>query len=217
LEAFLDNIFSFPTVIFTVPTIVIVLFWFSAFLGLMDIEIFDADVDGGADSGAPDMDGDATSSSDLLSNLGLDGVPLTVAITLIDVYAFAFTYVAKQQLAPLLDGVLTATVAGTVIALGAVFIALPVAAISCRPLRKVFVTHEAPAKSDLIGKICTVSSGSVTETFGQAASEDGTVVVNVRAESPNEFSRGDRIVLLGFDADSDSFTIVAHDELMNES
>ena len=84
MELFLSEVFSFPTIIFTVPLIIFMLFWLMAFAGLIDIEILDLDVDA-------DSDADATSST-WIQNLGLDGVPLTVALTLVDIYAFAFTY-----------------------------------------------------------------------------------------------------------------------------
>ena len=215
MEAFLANAFAFPTVIFTVPTIVILLFWMTALLGFADIEMFDLDVDVEApESGVADIDGDATDSSDLLSKLGLDGVPLTIAVTLVDLYAWAFCYVAKQNVAPLLEDVLTATAAGGVVAVGAVVVALPAAAISCRPLRRVFVTHEAPSKADFVGKICRVTTSRVDAAFGQAESEDGTVVVNVRADGDGTFAKGDCVVLIDYDEVGDTFVVTAHDELM---
>lgn len=207
MELFLSEIFSFPTIIFTVPLIVLMLFWLLAFAGLVDIEIFDIDTDA-TDNSASDASGGGW-----LNSLGLSGVPLTVALTLVDIYAFAFTYLARKYLMPLLDGMLTATAVGFIIAIFAVVIAIPVAALCCKPLRKVFHTHEAVAKRDLNGVICTVSTLSVTETFGQATTDDG-MIYSIRAQTPNDLAKGSRVVLLEYSEQDDSYSVATEAEVM---
>jgi len=205
MDLFLNEIFSFPTVIFTVPLIILTLLWLMAFAGLLDLEILDF----GTDS---DNDADSNSSS-WLEKLGLDGVPLTVALTLIDIYAFCFTYLARKYAAPLFDGILTATAQGAVIAIFAVGIALPLSALCIRPLRRFFATHEGVAKGDLIGTICSLKTLSVTETFGQAVTPDG-MVLSVRAASPNTLTKGDQVALIEYLAYADCYSIVSQAELM---
>jgi len=211
MELFLNEVFSFPTIIFTIPLIVLMLFWLMAFAGLVDIEIFDIDVDADADADA-DSDADAAAGG-WLESLGLNGVPLTVALTLVDLYAFAFTYLARKYLMPLLDGMLTATAIGFIVAIFAVVIAIPVAAICCKPLRKVFHTHEAVSKKDLDGVICTVTTLTVTESFGQATADDG-MVYTVRANTPNDLCKGSRIVLLEYSKEHDSYIVASEAEVM---
>lgn len=205
MELFLNEIFSFPTIIFTVPLIVFMLFWLMAFAGLIDMEILDIDVDA-------DSDADATSGT-WIESLGLDGVPLTVALTLVDIYAFAFTYLARKYLMPLLDGVLTATAVGFIVAIFAVVIAIPVAAVCCKPLRKVFHTHEGVSKKDLNGVICIVTTQTVTESFGQATADDG-MVYTIRATTPNDLCKGSRVVLLEFSEETDSYIVASEAEVM---
>jgi hypothetical protein len=206
MELFLNEIFSFPTIIFTIPLIVFMLFWLLAFAGLVDIEIFDMDLDA-------DSDSDAAAAGGWLESLGLNGVPLTVALTLVDLYAFAFTYLARKYLMPLLDGMLTATAIGFIVAIFAVIIAIPIAALCCKPLRKVFHTHEAVSKKDLDGVICTVTTQTVTESFGQATADDG-MVYTVRAKTPNDLSKGSRIVLLEYSKEHDSYIVASETEVM---
>ncbi|GAC17894.1 OB-fold-containig protein [Paraglaciecola arctica] len=203
MELFLNEVFSFPTLIFTIPLIVLMLFWLMAFAGLVDIEIFDIDADN---------DTDATVGG-WLETFGLDGVPLTVALTLVDIYAFAFTYLARKYLTPLFDGILSATAIGFIVAIFAVLIAIPVAAMCCKPLRKVFYTHEAVSKKDLDGVICTVTTQTVTESFGQAAADDG-MVYSVRANTPNDLCKGSRIVLLEYSTEHDSYIVASEAEVM---
>jgi hypothetical protein len=205
MEFFLNEVFSFPTIIFTVPLIVLMLFWLMAFAGLVDIEMFDIDLDSANEADAVD--------GGWLESLGLNGVPLTVALTLIDLYAFAFTYLARKYLMPLLDGMLTATAIGFIVAIFAVLIAIPLTAICCKPLRKVFHTHEAVSKKDLNGVICTVTTQTVSKSFGQARADDG-MVYGVRANTPNDLIKGSRIVLLEFSAKDDTYIVASEAEVM---
>lgn len=179
------------------------LIWLLAFAGLVDLEVFDFDSDGDSDSTAGSW----------LETLGLHGVPLTVALTIVDIYAFAFTYLARKYITPLFDGVLTATAIGFIIATAALLIALPLSAICIKPLRNVFHTHEGVAKKDLDGTICTVTTLNVTETFGQACTDDG-MVFTVRAVTPNDIAKGSRVVLLEYSPEGDSYSVVTQTELM---
>lgn len=135
MELFLNQMFSTPSLYFSLPFIFLMLYWVMVFAGLADFDILDFDTDAETDS-AED------SGSSWLEKLGLDGVPLTVAITLLDIYALAFTYMARKYLMPLLDGILSATAMGALTALFAVVIALPITALSVKPLRQFFHTHQ---------------------------------------------------------------------------
>ncbi len=210
MDQFLANAFSFPTLVFTIPLMVIVLFWLLTFLGMLDIEIlyFDTDID--ADAGDVGDPGQVS----FLETLGLDGIPLTVTITLLDLYAWIFTYLARQHVMPYFDGIITGTALGAVFALTAMIIAFPLAAISCRPMRRLFITHEAVSKFDIIGKLCTITTSRVDGQFGQAATIDGTMVLNIRAPEPNNFKKGETVVLLDFDEDTDTYSVVAEEELL---
>ncbi len=209
METFLNQMFSTPSLYFSVPFIFLMLYWVMVFAGLADFEILDFDADIEADS-------DADTGGSWLEKLGLDGVPLTVAITLIDIYALALTYLARKYIMPLFDGILTATAIGALVALVAVIIALPIAAVSIRPLRQFFKTHEGVSKNDLIGTICTSTTQTVTESFGQATTDDG-MVLSVRCATPNEIKKGTRIALIEYKPDEDVYSVVTETELMSMS
>lgn len=203
MDLFLNEVFSFPTIIFTIPLIVLLLFWLMAFAGLADIEMFDIDADAQGDSAVGGW----------LETFGLNGVPLTVALTLVDIYAFALTYLLRKTVTPLFDGILSATAIGFIVAMFALMVALPIAALSCKPLRRVFETHEAVSKRNLGGVICTVTTQTVTESFGQATSDDGMVYA-VRANTPNDLCKGSRIVLLEYSTEHDSYIVASEAEVM---
>lgn len=209
MDLFLNEVFSFPTVIFTIPLIVFTLLWLMAFAGLLDLDILDFNTDSDAST---DTDGDVNSVS-WLEKLGLNGVPLTVSLTLIDIYAFSFTYLARKYAAPLFDDVLTATAQGAIVAAFAIIIALPLAALCVKPLRQFFTTHEGVAKNALIGTICTLKTLTINETFGQAVTPDG-MVLSVRSTSPNTMTKGDQIVLIDYLVEQDCYSVVTKSELM---
>ncbi|MFT6085113.1 MAG: adenine/guanine phosphoribosyltransferase-like PRPP-binding protein [Glaciecola sp.] len=204
MDNFLEYIFSFPIITFTIPLMIMIVFWIFALFGTIDIAILD-----------PDLETESTDAagSSFLESLGLDGVPLTVAVTLIEIYGFVFVYLAKKFITPLFDGILTATASGFVVAIFALVLAIPFAAYTSKPLRRVFITHEAIEKSDLIGTYCIVTTQTVTETFGQARAEDG-MIYSVRTTSDHQISGGSRIVLIDFNKDDDTYMVVTEAELM---
>ncbi len=204
MDDFLQYIFSFPIIAFTIPLMIMIVFWIFALLGTIDIEILDPDIDSES--------ADGTGSS-FLESLGLDGVPLTVAITLVEIYGFVFVYLARKFITPLFDGILTATASGFVTAIFSLVLAIPFAAYTSKPLRRVFVTHEAIEKSDLIGTYCIVTTQTVTQTFGQARAEDG-MIYSVRTAPDQQIAGGSTVVLIDFNKDDDTYTVVTEAELM---
>lgn len=204
MDLMFEYLFSLPMVVFTIPFLIFMAIWLLSMVGLLDLEIFDGlagDVDVEADGG------------DFLSKLGLNGVPLLIVLTIVDFYGLAFTYVARKFLAPMVDGFMTGTMMGLLMALGALLLAIPFAAVTSKPFKRVFVTHEGESKNNMMGTICVIQTQSVTESFGQAQGEDG-MIFSVRADSPNSFKKGDRVALLEFDPLTDTFSITSEDELL---
>jgi hypothetical protein len=203
MDIFLNTFFSAPTIYFSIPFIFLMFFWVLTVAGLADFEMLDFLTDADSDSG----------QSAWLEKLGLGGIPLTVVITVIDIYALALTYMARKYIMPLFDGILSATAIGLLVAVCAIIIALPIAALTSKPLRRFFYTHQGIKKTDLVGTICTVTTQTVTETFGQARTEDG-MILSVRASLPNNIGKGSRIALIEFNSSHDTYSVVTETELM---
>lgn len=208
MDMLIDYLFSLPMIVFTIPAMILIMVWLFTLLGMLDLEVFDFDTD--IESGS---DTDASSTGNWLSSLGLDGVPLTVAITMLDIYGLAASYLARKYLMPLVDGILTATAAGAALALISLTIAIPLAAICIKPLRQFFVTHEGARKNDLIGTLCIVKTQTVSESFGQAVAANG-MIFSIRSRSPEPLQQGDKVALLEYDPSSDIYWVVSERELM---
>lgn len=207
METLFSEAFSWPLIVYTVPLILCAVFWLFSLLGAVDIEIFDIDFD---------TDGDSDAGTNWLEKLGLSGVPLVIALTFVEFYAFIFTYMGRKFLQPFMDGIVSGIAAGTIIALVGLVIALPISAVCIKPLRRFFVTHEGERKHDLYGTKCTIMTSNVTPTFGQAQGDDG-MVFSVRATEPNALKKGSRVVLLEYTKADDTYSVVAESELMSLS
>lgn len=197
---------DFPLNIYFYFLLFLLMYWLVVSFGLLDIEILDFE---------SDLEGDGEGFvENWLNKLGLDGVPLTVAITLLDIYGLSFAYLGRKYLMPLFDGILTATAAGAVVAVFSLLFAIPLSAICIKPLRKAFVTHEAVSKKELVGTICVVTTSRVDDAFGQAETPDG-MRFNVRAAVPNSMTKGSKVVLIEFIEETDSYSVVTEAELMS--
>lgn len=89
-----------------------------------------------------------------------------------------------------------------------VLVAMPIAAIISKPLQRFFNSAETSKNSDLLGLECTVVTGKVTSTFGQARVQfQGTEqLIQVRADTEQSTS-GDTAVLLEHLKDQRCYTI----------
>ena len=98
MDPFYQNISSFPTLIYTILLVVCVIYWAGAVLGFVDIDIIDLDLEGFDTSGA-DVGGDSSHSTpDVLAGLmlrfGLNGVPVTVSLSIVVLIGWLLCYYA---------------------------------------------------------------------------------------------------------------------------
>lgn len=219
MSEFLNNVVSFPAVIFTVTSLFFLGFWVlttllgSGFdsLGELDLDV-DVDVDVDVDGGG-DLDADADSAGFLRSAmefLGISGMPLLLALNLLSIFAWATSMIAMTVLGDL-DGA-GGAIAGVAIAAGSVWIASVLTGRIGGRLEPVFIPTRALRRGDLVGSICTVTTMKVTETFGQAevrTSEGDSLVVQVRCDDENELTAGSRTVIFDVDQESEVFRVSA--------
>src|SRR5690606_27461248 len=103
-----------------------------------------------------------------------------------------------------------------VIAVAFVVGALTAAAVA-RPLGRLFATTTAESRAAFIGRICTVRTATVTDSFGQAEATDpsgATVLLQVRLAEPGELRRGMEALIFDYDPDVEVFLVSPADDTL---
>jgi len=173
-----------------------------------------ADVHGHA---GHDHDAD-TDGSGLFASLGFAGIPVTISFSFV-IFAAWILSIASRGIAYNLLGSL---VPGAVIG-GGLFVLCSVlgtlaASLAVRPLRPVFIAQQAPGRDSLMGRVCTINSGSVTDAHGHATLADGGagLILNVFCARDNPLKRGDQALILGYDPARDVYEVEPVDFLLPE-
>lgn len=203
MDRFVEISLSYPVIIFSFVLCVAVIYWVVAIFGIADVESHNVDADGAFDG-----------LGGLLMKAGLDGVPLTIAFTLVSLFAWLTIYLIDiYLLGPISPGyglVLAGIGSSVVAAISGVFLA----GFLLKPLRPLFKKIGAPTAKSVIGHIATVRSGSVTEAGGVAILEDGgaSMILNIRTMNGAIFERGDRVALLEYQPESNCYIVISEDE-----
>ena len=92
MENFLHSAFAFPTVIFSFLLCLAVLYWCVAALGILEVDVLDIEADSTLESVQPE------GLAGLLLKLGLNGVPVTLVLTLLFFFAWSASYFVELLL-----------------------------------------------------------------------------------------------------------------------
>ena len=199
---------SFPTAIFTALLGVVLVYWVLAIVGLVDFEHsgFDLDVHPQADADPAEL---GTVASYVVT-FGLDGVPFSVAVSLVVLYSWVASCLAGMWLQPLVPAGVLDWLAGTAVFGAASALAIVLSARTIRPLRKLFVTHAAISNAALVGQLCRVVTGSVDQRVGRAevAQRGASINIRVWAEEPNALTKGSSARIVDYDAERARYLIV---------
>lgn len=217
MDVFLVNVVSFPVIVYTFLLFVMVFYWILAFVGILDIELLDADVDLefdqdfdlnmdlGTDVETPNLSG----ITGFMLRWGLTGIPVTVVVSLLILFSWMICYFIVSIFYSYIPWESLKTLIGIAVLIFSFLLSVPLTAKLIRPFKGIFVTHSAVSKVALIGKVCLVKTGSVTETFGQGEMEDGGagMILDVRADKALGIKKGDTVVLIEYDSEDGSFTV----------
>lgn len=229
MGGFFDAAFGFPAVIFTVLLAPVVLYWLTVVVGALDIDLLGdvGDLGDAGDVGGLPADGpgsaDPGAGGGLWQALGLAGVPITIAASLVVIFGWAVALVATAA-ADSLDVAPAVRLLGGVLALGlAVVVGARCAALAARPLAGLFVPTEAEGRSAFVGRTCTIRTSTVTTDFGQAEASDpsgATVLVPVRVSSAggqvasSPLARGERALIFDYDPVAEVFLVCPVDDAL---
>lgn len=211
MTSFLDLLTHYPGFVPSVLMGALLVFWLLAILGVLDFDSFgphfDTDVDLPEHAGGEHADAPET-----LMALGLDKLPFSIVVTGIVFFWWLFTLLAVSLLWSLIP--LPAWIAGTLILLGALVLAVPVAAKVLRPLKPLFVVHVSAKQESLLGKPCKILTLSVSEKFGQAeVIIDSGAPLNVRvcADTPNTLTKGSSALLIDIEPKTGRYRVEAYE------
>ncbi|MEM9188306.1 MAG: hypothetical protein AAGF12_03980 [Myxococcota bacterium] len=172
-----------------------------------------ADVGEAGDGGGGGAGGGEGALAALLGVFSLRKAPITISLSLLFLFGWLVCYYAAKFAAPLIPG---PDIAGQLTVLFAsLFVALPLASLTSRPIGKLFVSNKAPSKRTLVGKVARVRVHADPGEKGQATLDDGSgSLLRVRADSaldPNA-----RVLLVDYDEASDTFEVEAMDSILHE-
>lgn len=217
---------SFPAVIFTVLLGVALVYWALVIAGAAHVDALgegaaDAAAEGalghdGLDVGGEHLEaaghgdlGDAHGGlAGLLAALRLRAAPATVVLSCLALFSWLLSMLgllAAEALVPA-SLMLVARVALLVLA---PLLSLFPTSLALRPLAPLFTMPKAAAHADLVGKVCTVRTGTVTDKFGEAQVEDGGagLVVRVRIATGDSLAKGEQAVIVAYDEERQEFTV----------
>ncbi|MDR3351695.1 MAG: DUF1449 family protein [Zoogloeaceae bacterium] len=234
---FLAAILSYPTVVYTVLLGVVLVYWSLAIIGLVDFEHSGPDLDleiggdvdmsleaGDAGDAAPTseshhlMDGEAhieqvSTLASYLVALGLGGVPFSIVASLLVLFAWLISSIAALWVLAWVPTDILRFLAGSVLLLASLAFAIPPTAFCVRPLRRLFVTHNAISNASLVGQECVILTGTVDEKFGRAEvpAHGAGYHIRVIAETPNPLKRGDKAIIMEYDEAARLYRIQARE------
>ena len=150
----------------------------------------------------------------VLNAMGIRGVPLTVWLSIVILLSWAFTLLGMQTAGAAIAALAGWFVAGSVVTLGAMALAIASTSVLVRPIRRLNVVHTAVSNRTLVGKVCTITTLHVDGRFGQAQVEDGGagLIVQVRCAEPNELTRGTQALIFEYDSSDGVFNVARFDD-----
>jgi hypothetical protein len=216
MDPFYENIASFPTAIYTVLLGICLIYWLGAVLGLLDLDLLDLDtpdLDPGGVDGQPEISKDYSPNvlAGLLLKLGLNGVPLTIIVSIITLLGWGMSYACMHLLDDLVGQGWMRYLVGLPVLLVTLYVSALVTAVVIKPLRKLFKEAERNTVKLVLGQTAVVRTSYVDEHFGEATLQDGGagLILKIRAGQDNGFKKGDPVVLLDYDRDTNTYRVVS--------
>jgi hypothetical protein len=132
-----------------------------------------------------------------------------VVFSLIIFFSWVVCILSMQLLGPTLIKVMPSWLLSLLVLVVALMLATFAAQVTSRPMGRLFVTHQAPGRGTLIGKVCVVTTGWVNEKFGQAEVDDGGagMLIQVRCDKADALKRGDQALIIDFDNEREAFLV----------
>lgn len=244
MEHLLSLALSFPVLPFSLLMGMVFLYWLAVILGQVGLDALDGDgaaealagkaealgavgegLDGAGEAVAGKAEALAGKSEalgaeghGLLDVLGLGGVPVTIALSLLIFIGWASTLLGMHWLGPMLPEAFPSLIVKGGVFVGGAALGVGLSALAIKPLRPFFKFKHAPTRHTLLGRVCVIDSGSVDGRYGQALLEDGGagLRLHVVCAKANTLKRGDRALILEFDRAREVYEVEPVDWLLPE-
>jgi hypothetical protein len=210
MDPFYQNIASFPTLFFTLLLALTAVYWLVAVLGVIDIDVLDIDMpEGDADGGVHQLAG-------LLLKLGLNGVPLTIVISLLALFGWFICYFAVYLIFPFIPDGFLEYIVGLPILVGSLYMAVLITAQLIKPLKPLFANMNKNTVKNVLGQTAIVRSLRLDSGFGEVLLADGGAGLIFKARTMNNqtFKKGDRVVLLQYLKDQHAYRVISETEFL---
>ena len=187
----------------TILFVAVLGYWLLVCLGLFDIDFgLDGDLD---------PDGSGRLLSGALGFMGAGQVPVMFVMSLLVLFLWLIAVVSNYYLNPGQAWWLA------LVLLVPNFIAsLVLTRLLIVPLKPLFAAlHKDYDKAiPIVGQICSVTTGEVTESFGQATieTEGAPILINVRISSGDPLVRGDQALVVEEDREKQLYKVVKYEQ-----
>ncbi|MEJ7806168.1 MAG: ubiquinone biosynthesis protein [Telluria sp.] len=202
---------SFPSAIPTVLLAVLLIYWVLSIIGIVDMgESLELDIDvdaGHAGHDTPELH----SLAGYVVALGLGGVPLSVAASVLVFFTWLFTALLHQYVLAWVPTELLRMLGGLAVLLFAAALSIPISARVLMPMRGLFVKHAARSNESLVGLDCKIVTQKVDPSFGRAEVENHGASINIRvwAEAPNTLGKNSRAIIVAYDEATQQYEVQA--------
>lgn len=199
MAAYLSNILSMPTLIFTVLLAFVLLYWIIAIIGLTEVDAFDHIVfHDGSDIASGHVEG-VGAAAGLLMKVGLNGIPVTIIFSIWVLMSFVCSYIGTHYMPAPKGWDIVNFITGFVIFSAALIAGFFVTVAVLRPIRKVIfkLFPDDGHPKVLVGLPGVVKSQVVNEKFGYGFFHDGGAGLQLNIRTANgELKSGDEVVLI---------------------
>ena len=210
MTEFLNTVLTLPTLVYSVLFAFCTVYWLLAATGIVDFDAVDGWLTIDGDTAEPNV------VAGMMARLGLSGVPMMLVLTVLSFFGWLITYFAHLFLLQHLpDGLHWIAGAGTLIV--ALLPGALVTSLLLRPLAAVIARLRPPVPPSVLGRAGAVISPYADADTGRAQFDDGGagLILQVRAPPGVTFNRGERVVLLSFDEQRDSYAVIAESEFLS--
>lgn len=197
VNALLDLMMTFPTVLFAALSAVSLLYWCLVIVGAADMDALDGltgkahgVVDGAIDAVTGAAKGGTSALAEALAAMGLSKVPITISASIFGLLGFFLSVTTHHLLREVLPLAVTSLVATVVSVVGAGAATV----VAVRPLRGLFTDGATRGGGrSLLGRTVVITI-EADQTSGQARTND-EVIVSVRCVT-HALQRGEEAVIM---------------------